>query len=366
MDTWTVEQDGTGDFLDIQPAVDAASAGDTIRIGPGRFDTFRPFTAPAWTEQVVVGVTKNDLTFIGSGMDVTFVGPASMADQPSGTPKCFCSIDMYDGTLRDMTISNVQSGIYWWKGHLNVYGCKFTGEYDSYRGILISADGLTVSGCEFVSEHIGGGGISICENSTNIEVLNSHFTGPGLGVIASFATGVTVSSCTFTGTVAGVRFSMGTNGLVQNCEFYSATNYGIGAGFASTMEAHDLTIRGGRLGVDVGFSSQFTGTNIVLEGTTERAIFAHGASVVSLHNSHILPSSGLAVYCGAYIYDTVYQDLTNNYWGTSDADVIAELIWDGNDDSSVLSFVDYEPFSAHPLPTEETTWGDLKAMYRGE
>ena len=34
--TWRVEKDGSGDFTVIQDAVDAAAAGDTIRIGPGR------------------------------------------------------------------------------------------------------------------------------------------------------------------------------------------------------------------------------------------------------------------------------------------------------------------------------------------
>lgn len=36
--TWRVERDGSGDYTIIQDAVDAAASGDTIRIGPGRFD----------------------------------------------------------------------------------------------------------------------------------------------------------------------------------------------------------------------------------------------------------------------------------------------------------------------------------------
>lgn len=36
--TWRVEKDGSGDFMIIQQAVEAAADGDTIRIGAGRFD----------------------------------------------------------------------------------------------------------------------------------------------------------------------------------------------------------------------------------------------------------------------------------------------------------------------------------------
>ena len=39
--TWTVRQDGSGDFQVIQDAVDAASDGDVIDIGPGRWDDYQ-------------------------------------------------------------------------------------------------------------------------------------------------------------------------------------------------------------------------------------------------------------------------------------------------------------------------------------
>ena len=60
----------------LQDALDAAAPGDSILIGPGRFDTFRParsvvdnfpFAAIAW-------VTTTDLTIIGAGRDQTISG----------------------------------------------------------------------------------------------------------------------------------------------------------------------------------------------------------------------------------------------------------------------------------------------------
>lgn len=111
--TITVSKDGTGDYFDIQPAVDAAAAGDTIRIGPGRFDTFHSITAPAWTEDTIVGVLKDNLTLIGSGQDVTLLGPDSFFGPSGRHPMAICSFGGFSCRLSDMTIENMETGIYW-------------------------------------------------------------------------------------------------------------------------------------------------------------------------------------------------------------------------------------------------------------
>ena len=71
--TWTVERDGTGDFTVIQEAVDVAADGDTIRIGPGRYDEKTLFVTPGWSEFVRVIVRQEELTIIGSGPE-TIIG----------------------------------------------------------------------------------------------------------------------------------------------------------------------------------------------------------------------------------------------------------------------------------------------------
>ncbi|MFH2054054.1 MAG: hypothetical protein ABIK96_16485, partial [bacterium] len=42
--TLCVERDGSGNFTEIQPAIDAAASGDTILIGPGEYlETFEHY-----------------------------------------------------------------------------------------------------------------------------------------------------------------------------------------------------------------------------------------------------------------------------------------------------------------------------------
>ncbi|MEW6745486.1 MAG: hypothetical protein AB1486_22265 [Planctomycetota bacterium] len=66
-DTWIVAQDGSGDFLQIQDAVDAASPGDLILVKPGTY--------------LAVWVDK-PLSIVGSGEDRTVV----IADYDHGRP----------------------------------------------------------------------------------------------------------------------------------------------------------------------------------------------------------------------------------------------------------------------------------------
>ncbi len=194
--TWTVELDGSGDFLDIQPAVDAAADGDTIMIGPGRFDTFRPFTAPGWVEEAIVGVTKNDLTFIGSGKDVTIVGTPEPYGDPGYDPKGFCSIGSFDCKIQDLTVENVEEGIYWWEGVLIVQGCVIRGNSNTFIGIGSWFDGLMIDSCDFELNKLALG-ITTHPPSKDILVKNCNFEGRGTGFMANTTNGFNVVDCIF-------------------------------------------------------------------------------------------------------------------------------------------------------------------------
>ena len=69
-----VEKDGSGDFTVIQAAVDAASDGDIIMIGAGRFDDYE--TVPNWGDLRVWVRDGKSLTFQGAGPEETIIGPS--------------------------------------------------------------------------------------------------------------------------------------------------------------------------------------------------------------------------------------------------------------------------------------------------
>ena len=103
--TWHVEADGTGDFSVIQDAVDAATDGDIIAIGPGRFDQYS--TDQTWGHFYVI-IEGKDLTFVGSGPDVTFIGPSDPLYHrwPGPDVHLLCSYQASRLTIRDLTLEH--------------------------------------------------------------------------------------------------------------------------------------------------------------------------------------------------------------------------------------------------------------------
>ena len=81
----------------------------------------------------------------------------------------------------------------------------------------------------------------------------------------------------------------------------------------------------------------------------------------------IFKDRGRAVILGGYpqLPDR-FVDMTGNYWGTANPDSISAWIVDGHDIVSpqIHGFVNFQPFSSAPVPTERTSLGGVKALFR--
>ena len=362
--TWYVELDGSGDFADIQPAVDASAAGDTIRIGPGRFDTFHPCVAPGWTEDAIVSVTQNNLTFLGSGKGITVLGPSEYYGTPSTSPKVFCSIDSYDGIIRDMTMENVEQGIYWFEGRLVVEGCVFRAFHQSFIGISpLWANGSVVN-CEFEFSN-GGSACIIGGTPQDFTVQNCVFKGWGFGVrVGNSSQNITISGSVFEYSYLGIQFDWQSTGSVNNCDLRNIAYMGVSISDFSNVTLDRVNIDGSDIGVSVLAGAVMSGTNVVIENTVSAGVQVHLQGNATLHNSHILPGSGRAVSCTEYPGDYRVLDMTGNYWGTTDRDSIAAMINDSNDDPLVHCTVEFEPFADGPVPTKKESLGGFRSMFR--
>ncbi|MBK7670634.1 MAG: right-handed parallel beta-helix repeat-containing protein [bacterium] len=362
--TWRVELNGSGDFTDIQPAVDAAAAGDTIRIGPGRFATFHPIGLPGYFDEVIVLIRKPNLTFIGAGKNVTRIGPTSAYVPYAKAPRAFFSLSPNNFKLRDLTVENVCLLVFA-SNYVDIEGCTFNAPDHRIICISIYDSAARVESCEFTL--YGALGVLFNGPSSGAVINACQFLGTGNSnpVNCSFGPrNVSVSGCNVTN--GGFVFYDAT-GSVANCTFVNGIAKALHVDMpTSNILLNSVTIEGGaEVGLSILGSGRVTAEGLVIAGTTTAAITTSARSYLSVRNSSILPASGWAVYANVSSgWPTHTLDLTNNNWGVTDAAAIDAMIWDHHDDPNNPCTVIYQPYVGQPVSIESTTWGGLKSLWR--
>lgn len=363
--TWHVRKDGTGDYTVIQDAVDRAAAGDTVRIGPGRFEEKKPFSsfpvgsAEKWTFDVFVAVTVDDLTIIGSGADQTVVGwPTTLGSGPD-QPKIICTTPLVTRlVVEDLALENVYNGIYRTdRGTLEVRRCRTFG---CLIGVVTWSELSTIiEDCRFQDIDYGVVGFY---PARNLVISRCEF----VACSATFerTMGATVTDCNFTGDAVGCQFATSSVGGIYNSTFTDQTNVGISVITGAVVNLVGNRVTGGDVNLRLRTASTVTGSNNVFGGGAYATIWCSNG-MIYLNGCEILNGGGPTVKLDAFVNPPLRTlDLTNNYWGTESAATIAGWILDYYDDVRVYAKVQYEPFLGQPVPTESTSWGDLKAGFR--
>lgn len=362
--TWRVEKDGSGDTSVIQDAVEAAASGDTIRIGPGRFSEYTTHWYANNDWNTYVHVRLEELTIIGSGQDVTFIGAAAPGTWAKWdyAPAIFFWPPNVNGALRvrDLRLVDVVHGIYGEAGSIVVSNVIF--------------DALTQGVVTFAAAEIGA--------CTFRDLSDTGVVG-----IASSG-GVSIKNCAFLRNYAPFNCQLIQPLLIEDCTMHDCLNSGVVDRCAGALRRcrFDGTIIGG-MGI-FGTGAIEIVDNQFLGGVTN-IYFSNGASNVECHRNvfsgssvsainiasctphitgnDILRSSGWAVELGGYSTTAdLHVDMTNNYWGTADADSISAWIKDGYDQwpGPMHGFVDFQPFSSTTVDNEKESLGSIKAMFR--
>jgi hypothetical protein len=360
--TWRVEKDGSGDYTTIQPAVNGASPGDTIRLGVGRWTEYAPLDSQGlkWIENVYVHVTVDSLTLTGAGADQSIIGPTTVIQPPAEWPKGICSLrGIKRLRVEKLTVEHVRDGMYVSEGLLQVSNCIFRG---GHGGIISWGErGNIIESCQFL-DNTDNGIIGVA-GAGGFIVDQCVFSGNGIGV--DFETlSALITDCTFSGGYVGAQFVFSAIGTVRDCVFEeSIVNYSIWLNTNSQLRLENNRIKGGAYKIHMDSYSALSGTRNVIWGGrlgTLRAV----ACAPDLHGNHILHGGGYSVLVDGYPAPLQTIDMTGNYWGTSNPDSIAAWIHDGHDDPSVYAYVQFEPFSPTPLPVEKKSLGGVKSLYR--
>jgi hypothetical protein len=241
-----------------------------------------------------------------------------------------------------------------------VLNCTFQHLHDT--GIVgDKAYVLVVEDCEFQDTDIGIGVQAYGGGQQWVRIGNCH----GDAVYSLIYNGghpdLMVEDCSALG---GMLDLWGGHAVIRRCNAIQGS-LGISIGLNGYAEIHDC-----ELAPSSGFALYVTGSNVIGDGNVLRGSGVYptcrfGNCTIELHNSHILHAGDqYSVQVGYHNGPSDAIDLRNNYWGTTSADTIAAWIWDGHDDPSVQTYVQYEPFSSVPIPTRKKSWGGVKALFR--
>ncbi len=375
--TWYVEKDGSGDFTVIQEAVDAAVSGDTIRIGPGRFDDYmHDYSHPPANYDICVMVVDKDLTITGAGADATVIGFSAYPGTPHDTAG-IAGWPINGLMVQDLTVENVLDGI-------SVIAHSFLIERCSFRNTSIQGctgvvgdnlSGGLIRDCAFESLFQGVEPLDFCPNGIVVE--NSSFTNCHIGFGAEYSgcRNMLVNGCTFSDCRIGAGIDFGASGEIRNCVFNGQSENAISFEESHEVRAvdNDVDIAGSQYGLGILIIPLST-SSVEVTGNIFQSnmacVYQSGPGDVSFHGNHILPQGdGYAVR--TYLFDNeqlhypepAHIDLTENYWGTTDVAEIAARILDYHTNPNYEVIVDFEPMADGPVPTQVRTWSDVKAMW---
>jgi len=357
-ETWTVALDGTGDFETIQEAADAASDGDTIAIGPGRYNRAGH---GRWTAVVE---TDKDLVFVGSGIGQTIIGP----EDPESA--YFMLVGMWVMgcvTVRGITFENCNMTGIMHYDYLIVEDCQFLHHSTSAsyeRRAILTAGGQDPGGgyarnCRF--EHLGNA-FSAGSASAPWTVEECRFLDCASGIFA-YDGNLDLSDSVFQDCGSGIGIHLGATGTIQRCELFNSRLVFFGPG-AVTIQDTFVECHRDEAAVFIRATNSMSISGCVFRNDAGPTITADRIGGVITDN-HILTGNGTwSVYCQPAANPGVLLDLSGNWWGTLDAEVVAASIWDCADDASAGHCVVFEPMAGGPVKNEQRSWSGVKELFR--
>ena len=365
--TWNVERDGSGDFKVLQHAADAAAAGDTIRIGPGLYDEFSPYTIgekqSKYEANVYLAIFADDLTFIGEGAGVTVIGATEyLPEQPFGPIGVITLGSITNLRFENLSVERLYYGMQIFYGGFTIHDCSFT---ECCRAFSVQTDGpLVVERCHFQDNLENA--LATWGPTPSVTVRDCTFIGNESTVSFNDATAnANVYDCYFENCRTGAKHQTGSWGGVYRCWFVDCINVAIACGPSSSSHLEDNDVNGAAIGLAVNSGSHVSGTGNKFVGNDYAAICVWNGSF-DFHGNDFINGGGYTVSSeGEVPGENPTIELTGNYWGTADPAQISAWIFDGHDpDNRFDTVVVFEPFSPTPLPPEKKSLGGVKALFR--
>ena len=333
-DTLVVDVGGGGDYVAIQPALDAAAEGDTVLVMPGNY----------------TGADNTNLDFAGTNVELRSDGGNAVTTiDCEGNPdtRAFKFLEGDAGpscVIEGFTFTdgNYSAGglFYCWLSSPTVIDCVFSNSAGVYGGALyICESTASFTGCVFTgntSQHGGGVQVELASPTfMDCEFTSNTSSGEAGGVDVIWEASPVFTGCTFSDNSAathggGIRCYDHSNPILTDCKFIgnAATLHGGGALCDSTSSPTltDCLFQDNTGSIGGGMSclgnSSPTVTNCTFSDNKKGGVYADSSSPTFEGCSFLDNSAqhGAGAYC--YLSLSTFTDcvFSGNYasGGTSD------------------------------------------------
>jgi hypothetical protein len=279
--TWTVEKDGSGDFTVIQDAVNAAASGDSIRIGPGRYEEVHTFQLPGGLVEAHARIEQSELTIVGAGADVTIIGPPTgPGSEPD--PKGLMAGPQTRLHVVSLTVENRGNGVEANGPFVSLEGCVLRANEHGLD--TLAWEGTEVRDCDFIGSTDVGIIVFQGLGATNVLIEDCQFLA-GVGGVDLQSDGGLVTGCTFDGTTVGLQLSFGAEAVINDCAFRNNLNVGMGLVGASTGTVTNSTFESSAINMIVANGSHLSGTGNTLSGGSLATLRLYLTTTVGFRSS---------------------------------------------------------------------------------
>ncbi len=359
-ETHRVRLDGSGDFMVIQDAIDTAASGDTIDIGPGRFETMSLYQNPYWTSEAVAIIQDKELFLIGQGDDRTFIGPDAQVEG-NWTPIVIISIRS-TLHLRDVTVESLPTGLYSGSGTLDIAECTFR---NNPHGAISSHDDAS---CIIVDSLFKDANSSVnCWRSQNLTFRRCEFLDLYDVAISTILTTLEVDDCNFDTKSGGIQDDSG-HTRITNSTIKTIWGYNVAGVWYSDVTLENNDLWDGRVQVASINHSVIRGSNNRFHGATypegTKTIYS-GLGYFELHECDIAKGTGAYTVWADWRVNLVpvVLHLESNRWGANSEEELQNWIYDQRDDPYNQVIVDYRPALDLPVANRDMTWSELKVLF---
>lgn len=350
---------GICEYNVIQAAIDHASSGDTIMVGPGHYEEYAPYGTDKWIRDTYVAVKLPVLTLIGAGIDQTIIGPPSSGDMPPNLPIGICAmLTVSRVVIEDLQVANVTTGIY--RGEVGSFEMRRCAVNSCSTGVISwAAQGASIEDCQFDQNERG---VFTLYPSTNVTLRRCTITNCETGSDFQATTNARIEDCEYAGNIVGAQISELAQGEIIRTRVRDARNVAVVITGGSVGTATDCELSGGGYAIQTTNNSRLVGSGNVLAGARYATLYMSGSSA-TFNNNEIGHGIGYSVHIPEYAAaPPLPVDMTRNYWGTTEVDSVAAWILDGNDDPDIRAVVLFEPILER-VANEHQSWGGAKSLY---